>query len=296
MHILATIIPLFITLSLAGMVLVVGLDAERDDLFSLFQHPTRLLKAFLAVNVIVPIAAVMLIFLFPLTPIAKAGVLLMAVSPVPPLLPGKAIKTSGQKIYSVGLCVGLSALAIVVVPLSLDIMSWIFGVDVSLSVGAVARRIALSVALPLALGLLIRRLAPAFAQGIRPIVSAAANAMLIIALIPLLIRIWPGMMALIGNGTVLAMALTALIALCGGHLLGGPRFEDRAALAITAATRHPGIAIMIASANAADNRVTAAILMFVLVGLLVALPYQLWVKRRMRLPGVGHNGTLIHSR
>lgn len=284
MEVLATLIPLILTTSLAALIVAVGMDAEFDDLLYLFRRPVRLLKAVLAVNVVVPIAAVLLVFVFPLSAIARAGILMMAVSPVPPLVPGKELKVSEGKSYAYGLYLALAVLSVVIVPLAVEIMSRIYGVDVDLPVALVARNVALTVLLPLAVGLVVRRFAPAFAQRAAGMVRKIAMLLLLLAVIPLLIKTWPAVVALIGNGTFLAMALAAAVALAAGHLLGGPELQDRAALAVTAATRHPGIAMMIANANHADKHVTAAILAMLLVGLIVGIPYQFWIKRRARGP------------
>lgn len=281
MSALQSLIPLIFTVSLAALVIAVGMDAGWDDLLHLFRRPLLLVKAILAVNVIVPLAAVLLVFVFPLTPIAKAGVLLMAVSPVPPLVPGKELKVGAGKPYAYGLYVALILLAIVFVPLTVAIVARLYGADVAIPPSMIARNVALTVLAPLAVGLAIGRLAaPAFVHKFVPILRTVAMILLLLALIPMLVVVWPAMLHLIGNGTVLAMALTAAIALGAGHLLGGPNLPDRAALAVTAATRHPGIALMIATANNADKRVQAAIVGMLLVGLIVSIPYQLWLKRR----------------
>jgi BASS family bile acid:Na+ symporter len=75
------------------------------------------------------------------------------------------------------------------------------------------------------------------------------------------------------------MAAVVLIALAGGHLLGGPDREDRATLAIASSVRHPGIAIMLASTNGGGRDVTAAVVLFMLVGMVVSIPYKQWIKR-----------------
>ena len=280
METIQVLIPLILTISLAGLVAAVGLDADRDDLLYLFRRPLQLAKAVLAVNVIVPVAAVLLVFIFPLSHIAKAGVLLMAASPVPPLVPGKELKIGANKSYAYGVYLALILLAVVIVPLSVAVLAALFGSAVSLPLSMVARNVAFTVLLPLAGGLVIRRIAPGLAQRLIPIVKAIATLMLLVAVIPLMIAVWPAMMKLVGNGTIVAMALTAAIGIAGGHFLGGPALQDRGALAMAAATRHPGIALMIANANHADKAVTAAILAMMIVGLLVGVPYQIWLKRR----------------
>jgi BASS family bile acid:Na+ symporter len=70
-----------------------------------------------------------------------------------------------------------------------------------------------------------------------------------------------------------------IISLAGGHWLGGPDRLDRGTLAIASAVRHPGIAMMIANANFADKRITAAVLLFLLVGMVVGAAYKQWIKR-----------------
>jgi BASS family bile acid:Na+ symporter len=52
------------------------------------------------------------------------------------------------------------------------------------------------------------------------------------------------------------MAAVVLIALAGGHLLGGPELRDRATLAIASSVRHPGIAMLLANANFENKAVT----------------------------------------
>ncbi len=284
MEALQVLIPLVVTVSLAALVVAVGLDAELDDLLHLFRRPAQLLKAVLAVNVIVPLAAMVLVSLFPLTPIARAGVLLMAVSPAPPLVPGKELKVGAAKAHAYGLYTALIVLSVLIVPLTVGVIGRIYGVEVRLPLIVVARNVALAVLLPLGIGLVVARFAPAFARHATPVVRTIAMGLLLLAVIPMLGTVWPAMVGLIGNGTVLAMAMTAVIALAGGHLLGGPEPSDRAGLAVTAATRHPGIAIMIATANNADRQVQAAILMVLLVSLLASVPYQMWLKRRAPLP------------
>ena len=47
-------------------------------------HGVLLLRAFVAISVIVPLAAVIAVSLLPLHPLAKVGIILMSVSPLPP--------------------------------------------------------------------------------------------------------------------------------------------------------------------------------------------------------------------
>ena len=109
-------------------------------------------------------------------------------------------------------------------------------------------------------------------------------ALVLLAFVPIVVKIWPAMMGMIGNGAVVSMALISIIALLGGHFLGGPDARDRATLAIASSVRHPGLALAIAGASFREPRVSAGILLFMLVGLIVGIPYLRWTKRSMARP------------
>lgn len=284
---LQDLIPLLATLSLAGLIAAVGMDSSLRELFALFRRPADLARAVLAVNVIVPVAAALLVQLFPLTPVARGAIILMAVSPVPPLVPGKQLKIGADKPYAYGVYTALACLSVVIVPVTVAILSQIYGVSVPLGPLAVARTVALSVLLPLAVGLTLRRLLGDRAEPLSSVLRKLSMALLLLILVPLIIRLWPAMLAQVGNGTILAMALVSVAGLAAGHLLGGPERGDRVALAMAAATRHPGIALMIAKSAGADKSVAAGIVGFLLVGIAVGVPYQIWLKHRPRAVTLG---------
>jgi BASS family bile acid:Na+ symporter len=282
MAVLQQLIPLIIKISLVGLISAIGMEATTAELFSLFRRPLQLFKAVMAVNVIVPVAAALLVLggLFPLTPVVRMGIMVMAVSPMPPFVPGRVLKTGAEKTYCMGLYGALVLLSVLIVPVTVDIVSRAAGVPEALPPLAVAGNVATTVVLPLLLGMGLRRLAPGLAGRLSPILSKLAMVLLLVALVPLVIATWPGIQALIGNGTLLAMALVVAVGLAAGHLLGGPDRGERGALAIAAATRHPGLALMIATAVGGDKRVMAAIVAFLLVGIIVSTPYQIWLMRR----------------
>jgi BASS family bile acid:Na+ symporter len=275
------ILPLLLTLSLAGLVLTVGLKAVAGDLMYVLSRPTLLVKAVLAVDVIPPLTAAALIWFLPLEPVVKAGIMLMAISPVPPLVPGKELKMGGRQAYAYGVYVAMALLTIVVVPLVFDLAARLFGHGRTLPVALIAKTVTTGVLIPLVLGMLIRSRAPAFADRAAPLVYKLSMLLVLLAFLPMLVAIWPAITALIGNGAVLAMALLALVTLLGGHLLGGPEPLDRGVLAVASSVRHPGIAMLIANATFNDKRVTAAVLLYMIVSLLVGIIYQAWFKRQM---------------
>jgi BASS family bile acid:Na+ symporter len=284
MEAIKQIIPLLLTLSLAGLVVSVGLNSTRDDLLYVLRRPALLLKAILAVDVIPPAVAIALTALLPLDPVVKAGIVLMAISPVPPLVPGQELGLGGRKQYAYGVYVAMALLTIVVVPIAFAIASRVFGREDSVSFMTMAQTIVTGVLIPLAIGMVVRRFAPAFAARAMPWLYKLSMLLVALVFLPIIVSIWPALTHLVGNGTLLAMAAVTILSLAGGHLLGGPDMEDRSTLAIAASVRHPGIAMMLANANFVDKRVTAAVLLFLLVGLIVGIPYKRWIKRSTAHP------------
>jgi BASS family bile acid:Na+ symporter len=82
MEAIKQIIPILLALSLAGLVLSVGLQASYRDLLYVVRRPRLLVKAIVAVDVIPPAAAILLTLMLPLEPVVKAGIVLMCISPV----------------------------------------------------------------------------------------------------------------------------------------------------------------------------------------------------------------------
>jgi BASS family bile acid:Na+ symporter len=279
MQLIHLLVTVSLQVSLAALVLAAALDATIDDLLFLLRRPLLLLRAVLAVSVIVPIVAVIVVSVLPLSPISRMAIVLMAAAPVPPLVPGKGVKLGGRKCYVYGLYLAFALLTVLLVPVTVRALGAWFDSPVAISFAAVARLMLASVLAPLIVGVAIRTAAPALAERASPWVSRLAMLILICALAPILIRVWPAMMQRLGDGTGLGMLTVILSGFAAGYLLAGPERADRVALGGAAATRHPGIALVVANANNADPRVTAAILLFSLVGLAVMPVYQALIRR-----------------
>ncbi|SNS44331.1 Predicted Na+-dependent transporter [Sphingomonas laterariae] len=278
---LKTLIPLLLTGSIMLLLISVGMASWRGDFAYVLKRPPLLGKAMLAVNILPPLIAVIVTSFFPLLPAVKAGILLMAISPVPPVLPNKDIKYGGRTEYAYGIYAAMAICSIVTVPLLGEILSHYYGVDAIFPLSVLAKNVLIGVVVPLAIGIVLGRwLMPKIAHKYAPIISTIAAICVSLAFIALIIPLWSDIMALVRDGAVIAIAIIIALVLLCGHALGGPRFEDRPILAFTAATRHPGIALALAGANLVDKKVSAAVLLTLIVGLIVQIPYQIFVNRR----------------
>ena len=145
----------------------------------------------------------------------------------------------------------------------------------------VAELAMVTVLVPMVSGIAIRKLAPKFAGHVARPLAIVATLLLIVTVLPIVIFERKAIFSLIGDGTLIAMAVFVLVGLGAGHFLGGPVRENRTVLALSTATRHPGIAIAIAHANFPQQKLAlAAIGLYLVVNAIATLPYMAWTKRQ----------------
>ena len=102
----------------------------------------------------------------------------------------------------------------------------------------------------------------------------------------------PSIWALIGEGTLIAMAAFAAVGLAVGHFMGGPDPADSVVLALSSACRHPAIALSIAAAAFPHERFGGAIILYLLVSIIVGIPYIVHVRK---LTGGAHAAVGDHA-
>ena len=275
---MSALLPWALKLSVAALILAIGMGSRPADLLYLWRRPGLLLRSLLAMYLLVPLAAVALVRLLPMTPGLKAALLVLAVSAGAPLLPRK-LGTLDSGAYVFSLLVLSSLLAIVAVPAWVGLLARYFGVETELAPLTVALLMAKAFLLPLGLGLGLSALFPRWASQVAGRLMALAGALLAFSALLLLalhLEVFP---ALRWEGGV-AMASMLALALAIGHLCGGPLPDDRTALAVACATRHVGIAVLVAGAFPGP-RTLVLMTGYLLASAVVCLPYLHW-RRRVR--------------
>jgi BASS family bile acid:Na+ symporter len=281
----AALIPLALKLSITLIVFGLGLRATFADATWLFRQPGMLVRSVLGMNVILPLFAVALAVAFDLPPAVKIALILIAVCPVPPILPKKQMKGGGDQPYVYGLVVAAAVLSIVLVPLTVAAIGAWFGRELAVPPRLVLDTVLQTILVPLTVGMLINILMPKVAARLAPI-AGTVGSVLLLAAIPILVIAWPAITSLVGNGSVGAIVAFVIAALVIGHLLGGPDEDNKTTLALAGASRHPGLAIAIANATFPGQKlVPAAVLLYLLVSAVVTLPYVNLRKRRHAAAG-----------
>jgi BASS family bile acid:Na+ symporter len=277
----AQLIILVLRASVIAMVFAIGLGVSPGDLLGLLRRPGLLVRSLVSIFLVMLVAAVAVAAIANLRRPIEIVIVALALAPIPPLLPRKETKAGGESAYVYGLLVAAALFAIVWIPLAITLVARIAAAPLSARLSGVVTIVVVLIVAPLVAGALVHRYAPAFADRIRTTVSRLATLVLLAGLALILFRTWRTMLDLIGNGTLLAFAGFVLVGLVSGQLLGGPRAQDRSVLALATASRHPGIALYLATTNFPQEKaIPAAVVLYLLVSALLALPYVAWRRRR----------------
>jgi bile acid:Na+ symporter, BASS family len=251
-----------------------GLRTTAGDVLYLVRRPALLTRSLVAMFVVMPIVAVLLMQLFHLRRPVEIALVTLALSPVPPLLPGKEGRAGGQSSYALGLLVVAGLLSIVVIPLGVALIGQIAGRSFAMPALAIGRVVLTMIVAPLALGMLVRAIAPNIATRITRPAALIGVCLLALGSVVVLVGVLPASWKLVGNGTLAAMAVFVAVGLAAGHWLAGDPPEHRTVLALSSASRHPAIALAIAKANFPDEPLLGpAILLYLVVSVAVSLPY-----------------------
>jgi BASS family bile acid:Na+ symporter len=268
---IAQITQIVLAASVMLIVCSLGLKATSQETSQLSRRPLQFTRSVLAMFIIMPVFAGILAYELSLPPALEIAFVALAVSPVPPVLPKKALAVGGSRSYVLGLFVAAAIASILFVPVEVKLTEVIFGWPNRISLGSIARIVFISIIVPLGVGLALRKVSPRFAERLSEPLSRFSSLLLITSLLPVLFTQGLAAISLVGNGALLAIAIFVTAGLIAGTLLGGPNASDRTILALSTASRHPGIALAIASRNFPnENRLLPAILLYLVVNALLS--------------------------
>ena len=271
------VVILVLQVSILLTVFGFGLRTTLHDLQYLLRRPGLLARSLLAMFVVMPIVAVILVWAFELRPSFEISLVALAISPVPPLLPNKEGKAGGHAAYGLALMAVVSILAIVVVPLWVQLLGLYADRQLKMPPAAVAKVVVIMTILPLITGLIVRTLFPAVANRLDKPVRLVSTVMLLAGALALVIAAMPVILGEMDPGILVALTAFVVVGLGVGHWLGGPQAEDATVLALSTASRHPAIALAVAKLNFPEEpRLGATILLYLLVLTVLTVPYVRW--------------------
>jgi BASS family bile acid:Na+ symporter len=258
-----------------------GLQATREDLLYLLRRPSVLVRSLVAMFLVMPVFAILMTGFVSFDRAVVIALIALSISPVPPILPTKVTKSGGHPPYGLGLMVTAASFSIVYVPLAVYLIGKYFNRPFTMGPGALAELIVISILLPLAAGIVFRKVAPTITGRIAGPLARIAGIVLLAGVLCLLAFSLPGIWALIGNGTIVAFVAFVIVGLAVGHFFGGPGPEQQVTLALSTASRHPALALAIAGVNVPEERrVISAVLLYLVVNALITIPYVAGQRKR----------------
>lgn len=264
----------------------IGLAIVPGEFRWVLRRPGLMLKGIFSVLVAVPVLALVVIRLLELPRAAEVGILLMAISPGAPVALSRSLGAGGHQVYAPALQMAVVVLAVLSMPLWVAALDEVYSGAATVAPGHLARQVTIAQLLPLGLGMLTRRLNEGIAGWIEPRLRRLAGAAIVALVMLVLIDIWQAV-AGAGLRVALAIALVTVLALVIGHLLGGPEPATRTATAICTAARNPGLALLVATLNAAPPAISATVLAYLAVSAFTVLPYVFWRARAAARAGGG---------
>ncbi|HKU86794.1 MAG TPA: hypothetical protein VJV77_10705 [Casimicrobiaceae bacterium] len=272
------VLAVLAAVTIFGVMLVVGLALVPGEFRWVFDHPAVLARGLFAVLVAVPAIALVVCRISELPRAAEVGIVLMAVSPGAPVALRRSLGAGGHRSFAPALQILVAVLAVVSLPLWVAALDQVYAGRASIAPQHLAWQVFNAQLLPLGLGMAIRRVFPAHAAALEPMLARAAGILLIVLTVVVLVNVWQAVTGA-GMRIVAAIAVVTALALAAGHSLGGPEPGTRTAVAICSAARNPGLALVVATRNDLPPAVVATIFAYLVFSAVIVLAYVLWRRR-----------------
>jgi len=257
-----------------------GLRATVADVLFVVRRPRVLVISLVSMFIVMPFIALVLAMVISPPQVALVALVALSLSPVPPTLLGKEHDGDGRDSYGLGLTAAVSVLSIVLVPALVAFLGNLTDQPFNISFTAVAGQVLVAVVLPLLAGMLVRAFLPRLAISVGKPLALVANVVLLAAVAILIVAVFPQLRDVFAVNTVAAFVAFTALGLVFGHIMAGPAPGDSQVLALASALRHPGIALAITTANFPSLQFGAVIILYLLIGAIVCIPYVKWVQKR----------------
>lgn len=280
-----SVLLVFVSVTIFTLMLTIGINHSLEQLLSLWHQRDLLLRGLLAALVIVPATFFLLLLIFDLPPAVATGFALLAAAPGAPLTTKRSQMVGADANFISSLQLILAFMAVIVTPAILSIFYTTFDIATQqVSLLDVAWQIGKVTFLPVIVGLSLRYFLPKLVESIAKYINMLANILFLLLVFAILLVLilsadlraqlllgWPAFIAIFiaGSSTVVI-----------GHLLGGPRSDQRTGLAIACLARNIGLAIFIAGLAGNAEAIFPTLLIYILLGTTIQVLYTIWIKRQ----------------
>ena len=256
----------------SGM-LATGMEIAPKRVAAPLREPRFVISAIVLNFILSPALAWLLARAFRLDGGLTAGLMLIGSAAGAPFLP-RLLLTAGCPLdRGVALMVLLTVGTMVFLPVALPRVIPGFAADP----WEVARPLLAWLALPLAAGMLLKRLAPRLAVRAAPPLGKTSSVCLLVFFCLILAQHSIALLGLFGSGALLAAALHAALLFTAGWRTGR---ADGGVLGLASCARNFGAALVPAATSLRDPRVTLMLVAGAIAGLVVSFTAASWLKRK----------------
>ena len=282
------ILKIVAPVSVALIVFAQGLGIAPNLVATYFKEkPGLMLRSLVAALVVVPAAALALILLLKPSPGVAIGLAILVACPPAPLMLKAAPKMGGgSAAFMASLHLSLACLAFVTVPAVLYVLSIPLGFNADVDLGTMAWILARTILIPVAAGIAVRGLFPAFADKAAPLLGKVGSIGLGLVVVFALVALYPALLNMDG-WSYLVIVSVAAAALAIGHFLGSQEAQEKTILAVECGVRHPVLAITIAASNFTPEKALPVLVPCVLTFILVAMIYMFLRGRSLAAANAG---------
>lgn len=254
----------FVVTSIAAM----GLDLTVREIIEPWKKKGLLSISLIANFVVVPLFALLIMKIVPLDIDLATGLIIVAAAAGAPSLPKAMGIIKGNVAYAVGLTMILILATIVYMPIMLPYL--IEGVSVDQT--GTALYLVIFMLIPLVVAMAVRKLAPAVARRLYPVINRVSDLSIIAVLLLYSTALFTSDFsiragALLGLEGIIVAVLFILGSFLIGYLMGGPDLKNREVLAFGTGFRNVSAALVVISANFEDPQILFMVLVIAIFGI-----------------------------
>jgi len=223
----------------------IGLRVSGGELLGILRNRALFMRTLLANCVLIPAIGFLLVRLFPLTPDASIGILLLAAIPGTPIALQFTRRAKTRLAFAAAMIFVLSLVSIAMIPLAIKVMPQTAQRNQQPLLLLVAH-IALYIALPLCAGLWASRRAPKIAPRLVLPLGILASVVFVFLMWETRLVRREAFNAIRGRGTILALLLLLFLSMLIGWMIGGPDSESRRVLATSTGMRSVIVVLYVA--------------------------------------------------
>lgn len=279
-RLLGPVASTFVVIFLVSVMFSIGLEVTLAGLVAVTHKRQLLAKTLIGNFVVMPLLAILIARVLPLSRNVEVGLLLLAAAPGALFAINFTTKMKGSVHTAAALLLLLTGLSLVLTPPLIEITLRLEN-HVTVNYGRAMLTLLFLVALPAFAGRAVRLWAPSIAQAIeKPVSVCASISFVLVAILTMTLK--SAATKQLGGYGVLALILLVVAGMFVGWVLGGPDAGTRRVLVVTTSMRNVALCLEIASISFRGMNVDVPIIAFSALMLPPNLLFTLYHARRLK--------------